>query len=86
MSVIGSRVVLTPAGTRPYKVVLEYDGGDAASEHPVGTIVEGEALIRERSPTPAYVDRSRWHDGQRSAIATEPRRTHPPGTLPSPVI
>ncbi len=47
-----SRVVLTPNSELPYKVVFEHDGG--LTEYPVATVREGEALIRERTPQPAF--------------------------------
>jgi hypothetical protein len=40
------RVVLTPDGPQPYKVVFKI-GERLISEHPVATIREGEALLRE---------------------------------------
>ena len=58
----GGYVVQTPGAAQPYKVVLEYEDSEARSEHPVTTISEGEALIRQRSPKPALVNRSReWN-------------------------
>jgi hypothetical protein len=47
-----SRVVVTPEGEHPYKVVLE-KGEEGSSEHPVATIREGEALIRASSTLPS---------------------------------
>ncbi len=47
MPVRSGRVVLTFGGEHPYKVVLEHDP-EAISEHPVRTVREGEALIRDR--------------------------------------
>jgi len=51
MSFIAGRVVVTPGAKLPYKVILEQEGSDRA-EHPVATVREGEALIRERIPAP----------------------------------
>ena len=48
--VVGGRVVTTPDGEQPYKVVLEHADGLADSEHPVGSVRDGELLIRRRSP------------------------------------
>lgn len=48
--VVGGRVVTTPGRELPYKVVLEYADGRADSEHPVGSVRDGELLIRRRSP------------------------------------
>lgn len=48
---ISGRVVLTPEKAFPYKVVLQHEG-EADSEHEVATVQAGEALIRERLPTP----------------------------------
>lgn len=45
------RVVQTPTKKKPYKVILEHEGG-ASTEQPVSTIREGEALIREETPLP----------------------------------
>lgn len=39
------RVVITPGGPQPYKVVFCL-GSHTLSEHPVPTVREGEALIR----------------------------------------
>ena len=44
-----SRIVRTPDGQSPYKVVFEPEHL-AAGEFPVETMREGEALIREKSP------------------------------------
>ena len=52
-------VVQTRGAEQPYKVVLEYEGAAADSEHPVATIREGEALIRKSMPRPAEPSRSR---------------------------
>lgn len=50
MVVLGGRVVQTPGEEKPYKVVLEHER-NGTSEHPVASIQEGEALIKEKSPT-----------------------------------
>jgi hypothetical protein len=47
MPVRSGRVVLTYGASTPYKVVLDHDPA-GTSEHPVRTVAEGEALIRER--------------------------------------
>ncbi len=48
-----SRVVLTPGEPLPYKVVLEH-GESGCTEHPVATIQEGEALIRNNTAPTEY--------------------------------
>jgi hypothetical protein len=49
MTVTGGRVVVTPGGAHPYKVVLEHETtGD--TEHPVSTVSEGEFYIRSKRP------------------------------------
>ena len=61
MPIRRGRVVLTPAAEKPYKVVLENEHG-GHSEHPVMTIREGEALIRERLPdAPIPLPAEEWH-------------------------
>jgi hypothetical protein len=63
MGIIGGRVVMTPTGQQPYKVVLEHDGDAGASEHPVSSMQEGEILIRQKSPPPLPVDDMReWNN------------------------
>lgn len=47
MVVKGARVVRTPGEEKPYKVILD-DDEQGRSEHPVSTVREGEALIREK--------------------------------------
>lgn len=67
MTIKRSRVVLTPGEELPYKVVLEREGG--CTEHPVATIREGEAFIRENSaaPLPVKVETLReWSGGQQA--------------------
>ena len=49
MAVTRGRVVKTPKKDKPYKVVLESEGG-AETEQPVATVREGEALIRSELP------------------------------------
>jgi hypothetical protein len=43
------RIVQTPTKEKPYKVVLEHEGGPD-TEEPVSTMREGEALIRLETP------------------------------------
>jgi hypothetical protein len=58
MTVTRGRVVRTPTKKKPYKVVLEHEhSGD--TEHPVSTVREGEAYIKEESPPPPKRDKSR---------------------------
>ncbi len=52
MGATRGRVVVTPSKNKPYKIVLEYEGG-VDTEQGVETIREGEALIRKRTPKPA---------------------------------
>ncbi len=47
MVVKGARVVRTQGGETPYMVILD-DDEQGRSEHPVATVREGEALIREK--------------------------------------
>jgi hypothetical protein len=47
MVIKGARVVRTQGEAMPYKVILD-DDEEGRSEHPVSTVREGEALIRER--------------------------------------
>jgi hypothetical protein len=49
MLAIRGRIIQTPTMEKPYKVILEQQGGEE-TEHPVSTIREGEALIRSESP------------------------------------
>ena len=49
MPVRTGRVVVTPGGSTPYKVILEHHPS-GFSEYPVSSIKEGEALIRGRLP------------------------------------
>ena len=58
MTATRGRVVQTPKKKKPYKVVLEHEGG-SDTEQGVDTMREGEALIREETPTPPERDTSR---------------------------
>ena len=58
MSATRGHIVQTPTKDEPYKVVLEHEDG-ADTEFPAATIKEGEALIRDQTPTPAERDKSR---------------------------
>jgi hypothetical protein len=44
----GGRVVITPGADYPYKVILDYPGSGQV-ELPVGSVRDGEALIRART-------------------------------------
>jgi hypothetical protein len=55
MAASRGRVVQTPAGGKPYKVVLEHEGGPD-TEEPVCTVREGEDLIKEETPSPPEHD------------------------------
>lgn len=56
----GARVILTPGGEHPYKVVMDHGEGKI-TEHPVPSIAEGEALIRQMAPPPEVPDwRRAW--------------------------
>jgi hypothetical protein len=50
-------IVQTPTKEQPYKVVLEHENSPD-TEHAVGTVREGESLIRDQTPAPAPRDRS----------------------------
>ncbi len=52
------RVVRTPTQEKPYKVVLEHEDR-RDTEEAVESIREGEALIKEETPTPPKRDESR---------------------------
>jgi hypothetical protein len=54
----GGRVVTTPEERKPYKVILEHDGGPD-TEEPVATVKEGEDLIKQEMPTPPERDKTR---------------------------
>lgn len=58
MAATSGRIVKTPTKEKPYKVVLEHSGS-ADTDQGVETMREGEALIREETPTPAERDTSR---------------------------
>jgi hypothetical protein len=89
MGVIGGRVVRTPDGKQPYKVVLEHEGDVANSEHPVATVREGETLIREKSPAPPAGDTMREWNSRPRGQSEESAPLFPPPTLaraPTPKI
>ena len=52
------RVVQTPTKKKPYKVILEHESGED-TEKPVSTMKEGEAVIKQATPTPPERDTSR---------------------------
>jgi hypothetical protein len=54
------RVVLTPNGQAPYKVVLAQEDG-AVTEQGCASMREGEAMIRQHMPRPIARDTSRDH-------------------------
>lgn len=58
MAATRGRIVKTPTKGKPYKVVLEH-AGSADTDQAVETMREGEALIREETPTPPERDTSR---------------------------
>ena len=58
MTAISGRIVQTPTKKKPYKVVLKHEGS-LDTEQDVETIREGEALIREETPTPPKRNTSR---------------------------
>ena len=57
ISATRGRIVQTPGKEKPYKVVLEHEEG-GATEHPVSTMKEGEALIKRKTPRRAKRDTS----------------------------
>jgi len=57
MSATRGRIVQTPDKEKLYKVVLDHEEG-GATEHPVSTMQEGEALIKRKTPRPAERDTS----------------------------
>ena len=62
MAVIDGHIVQTPGENFPYKVVLVREGNQI-SEHPVSSMREGEALIRERLPEKVEPEtQDDWHD------------------------
>ena len=58
MTVISGRIVQTQTKKKPYKVVLKHEGS-LDTEQDVETMREGEALIREETPTPPERNTSR---------------------------
>jgi hypothetical protein len=52
LTVVRGHMVRTPTKPKPYKAVLENEQG-GRTEHPVETMREGEALIRDKSPVRA---------------------------------
>lgn len=58
-----SRIVVTPGEKQPYKVVLERET-KGVSEHPVSTMREGEALIRDNEPTRPSPCPDPWNGGR----------------------
>ncbi|MFD1611944.1 hypothetical protein ACFSCW_09035 [Sphingomonas tabacisoli] len=64
------RVVITPGGELPYKVVFRL-GETVLSEHPVPTVREGEALIRSRLHEIQFTTRQ-----ERPHPDAPPRRDH----------
>lgn len=61
MPVRNGRVVITAGAEKPYKVVFEHEP-TGFSEHPVSTVREGEALIRQRLPgAPSWPATEEWH-------------------------
>ena len=55
------RVVITPDGPQPYKVVFRL-GDSILSEHPVATVREGEALIRRELANVQFTTRTQRPD------------------------
>ena len=53
------RVVITPGGPHPYKVVFVV-GERVLSEHPVPTVREGEALIRRELSCIQFTAQQEW--------------------------
>ena len=61
-SAMAGHIVQTLGEELPYMVVLQYAGGAADTVHPVATIREGEALIRQRLPSPPPASKLReWN-------------------------
>jgi len=54
------RIVQTPRKDKPYKVVIEREDGHS-TEQPVETVREGEAIIKDETPTPPARDRLHDH-------------------------
>lgn len=55
---IRGHIVQTPKKKKPYKVVLEHEGAPD-TEQSVLSMREGEAIIRDETPTPLKRNRSR---------------------------
>ena len=51
-------IVQTPGQSKPYKVVLEHEGA-SDTQRPVASMREGEALIKDETPTPPKRNSSR---------------------------
>jgi hypothetical protein len=61
MPVKNGRVVLNRGGEQPYKVVLDHEPS-GQSEHLVGSVAEGEAMIRARlARLPEPLPTIEWH-------------------------
>lgn len=60
-----AQVVQAPTEEKPYKVVIEHEDGRTTEEQ-VATMAEGEAIIREASPTPPPRDRLHDHPASRA--------------------
>lgn len=61
MGATSGRIVHTPDEKKPYKVVLEHEPGES-TEHPVWTMLEGEALIMRETPKPPKRDATFDHE------------------------
>jgi hypothetical protein len=55
MTATRGHVVVTPTKKKPYKVVLEHEGGPD-TDKPVASVKEGEDLIRQETPVPPERD------------------------------
>jgi hypothetical protein len=73
MSATRGHIVQTPTKDEPYKVVLEHDDGPD-TECPAATIREGEALIRDQTPSPAERDKSRDRPAPKAQTPCRQRR------------
>jgi hypothetical protein len=74
--VVGGRVVRTPDGELPYKVILQHEGAAPDSEHPVATVRQGEVLIRHRSPSlPRPESRREYRPRAYETSTTRPSRS-----------
>jgi len=58
MTATRGRVVQTPTKKKPYKIILEHEGAPD-TEQSVATMREGEAIIKDETPTPPERNRSR---------------------------